>query len=79
VRAALNGLPVITYLLFGGLQLKIAHILMVVRELRLGDGECVLEPEVLAGLGGEVGEELLKLADLGGVEARAAMIKRIRY
>ncbi len=52
---------------------------MVVGELVLDDVEGVFEFGVLFGLGGEVREVLLELADLGRVEARAAMIKRIRY
>jgi hypothetical protein len=66
-------------LAFVGLQVKVADIFVVFSELCLGDGECGLEFQVLPGVGGEVGEELFELADLGGVEARAAMIKKIRY
>ena len=63
----------------GGLHFKVAHIFMVVRKLRLRDRKRMLQFGVLFGEGRVVGEGLLELSQFAGVEARAAMIKKIRY
>lgn len=42
---------------------KVAHVFLVLDELLLSDGEGLFEAIVLLGEGGEVGEEILELAD----------------
>lgn len=61
------------------MKVEIADILMIFSQLGLRDVESMFEFQILLGVGCKIGKELLKLADLAGVEARAAMIKRIRY
>lgn len=77
--AILSDFFIMAYLPFSGLQVKIAHILVIFSQLGLRDVESMFELQIFLGVWCEIGEELLKLADLAGVEARAAMIKRIRY
>ena len=52
---------------------------MVVLKLRLGDEKCAFQLAVLFGEWCVVLEKLFELAEFVEVEARAAMIKKIRY
>lgn len=63
----------------GRLHFKVANIFMVVQKLRLRDRKRMLQFGVLFGEGRVVGERVFELSELAGVEARAAMIKKIRY
>ena len=63
----------------GRLYFKVTNVLMVVLKLRLGDEKCAFQLAVLFGEWCVVLEKLFELAEFVEVEARAAMIKKIRY